>query len=336
MALSSISITAPSSAEEGERVSVSARVTNISAVSYPFRVRIYAVEDIYAVPAPEDLLGTFEATIGSGAYKTISGSFTMPAWDTTVLVMVYRFINNWDFDNYNTKVVSSIEAPVETTFHLSVYVPSGGSIDPGSGDYPAYSTVKLTAIPRSGYQFTGWGGDIGGLRPTFNLYMNSDKHVEAYFERIPVEPVEEFEGTISRMELEYDESRANIPAYNIPEGQRGLVHIRGRNDMSTSQKLGIYWFVADPDGEIVEEYEDWEWGTTSPGGTHEFIGRRFDLDREKYTMWVELLMNQDDPEIVDRYIGDLCTVVVVVLEYKGSIARKELEYDETRGNIPVY
>lgn len=213
MALSSISITAPSSAREGDRVSVSARVTNISADSYSFRVKLYAVRDIYAVPAPGDLLDTFEEIIGSGAYKTISGSFTMPAWDTIILVMVHRFLNYWDFDNYTTKVVSSIEAPVEPTYHLNVLVPSwaaGGYIDPGSGDYPAYSTVKLTAHPISGYQFTSWGGDASGTSPTFNLYMNSDKHVEAYFEKVPVE---EFAGSIARKELEYDETRGNIPVY---------------------------------------------------------------------------------------------------------------------------
>ncbi|GAI60904.1 unnamed protein product [marine sediment metagenome] len=106
MAYTDIAITAPSSAEEGELVSVSAQVTNISALDLPFRVRLYAVEDIYAVPAPGDLLDTFEETIGSGAYKTISGSFTMPAWDTTILVMVHRFVVYWDYDNVDSKLVS--------------------------------------------------------------------------------------------------------------------------------------------------------------------------------------------------------------------------------------
>ena len=106
MAYSDIAITAPSSAEEGEEVSVSALVTNISALDLPFRVKLYAVEDIYAVPAPGDLLDTFEETIGSGAFQTISGSFIMPAWDTTVIVMVYWFTDHWNFDGYATKVVS--------------------------------------------------------------------------------------------------------------------------------------------------------------------------------------------------------------------------------------
>ncbi|GAI03652.1 unnamed protein product, partial [marine sediment metagenome] len=47
----------------------------------------------------------------------------------------------------------------------------------------------------------------------------------------------------------------------------------------------------------------------------------------KYTFWIELRMGaQANPEMVDLDIGELCTVGAP--EYKGSIARKELEYDE--------
>ncbi|MBA7473494.1 hypothetical protein ES708_09720 [subsurface metagenome] len=106
MAYTDIAITAPDSAEEGEEVSVSAQVTNITALDLPFRVKLYAVEDIYAVPDPGDLLDTFEGTIGSGASKLVSGSFTMPAWDTTILVMVHRFVVYWDYDTHASKVVS--------------------------------------------------------------------------------------------------------------------------------------------------------------------------------------------------------------------------------------
>ena len=106
MAYTDIEITAPSNAEEGKAVSVSALVTNISALDLPFRVKLYAVRDIYEVPAPEELLGSFEEVIENGASKTISGSFIMPAWDTTILVMVHRFVVYWDYDNSDSKIVS--------------------------------------------------------------------------------------------------------------------------------------------------------------------------------------------------------------------------------------
>jgi len=308
--MASILITSPSSAEEGERVSVSVKVTSTLAYHASYKATIYAVPDLY----PDYVIGSIDQDILSGDSVTRSASFIMPDCNTSVFVWVERWsVDHWTYDGSASKVVS-LEVPAPATFHLSVSVPSGGYVTPGSGDYLAYSTVTLRAYPYSGYQFTRWGGDASGTSTTYNLYMNSDKSVTAYFEKVPVP--EEYAGTISRKQLEYDEARASIPAYDIPEGQRGLVHIWGCNDMSTSQRMGIYWFVADPDGMIAEEYGPaWEaWPYTGAGKEHEFIGGRFNLDREKYTMWVELLMNPDNPEVVDRYIGDLCTVVAAVPE----------------------
>jgi len=106
MAYSSISITAPSNAEQGVVVPISTEVTNISEYSLPFRIDLYAVKDIYAVPTPEEIIGSLEVTIGSGQSQVISGTFIMPAWDVSIVVKVHRFIDHWDFDTYSTKVVS--------------------------------------------------------------------------------------------------------------------------------------------------------------------------------------------------------------------------------------
>ena len=125
-----------------------------------------------------------------------------------------------------------------------------------------------------------------------------------------------YKGKISKKELEYDEARASIPASNIPQNKRGLVHIWGRNDMTTTQRMGIWWRVTDPAGSIVEEYSTWEaLPYTGPGSTHEFIGGRFTLSKAgTYRIDVALYMNPADPQIVDRYTGTLCTVSAVVPE----------------------
>ncbi|MBA7473493.1 hypothetical protein ES707_08833 [subsurface metagenome] len=308
--MASISITAPSSAEEGERVSVSVRVTSTLAYHASYKATIYAVPDLY----PDYVIGSIDQIIKSGESVTRSASFTMPDCNTTVFVWVERWSkDHWVYDGSKSKVVS-LEIPEPETFHLSVSVPSGGSISPGSGDYLAYSTVTLRAYPHSGYQFVRWGGDASGTSTTYNLYMNSNKSVVAYFEKVPV-PVE---GTIIRKELEFSGSGDGIvPVANVPLGVRAKLHVWGRNDMSISQGMGIYWFVADPDGMIAEEYTDWG-GTIGAYPTdHEFISSgQFDLNKVgKYTTWIELLMgSQDNPEIVDRYIGDLCTVAAAVPE----------------------
>ncbi|MBA7686032.1 hypothetical protein ES703_94466 [subsurface metagenome] len=207
--MASIVITAPSSAEEGERASVSVRVTSTLPYHASYEATIYAVPDRY----PDYVIGSIDQVILSGESVTRNVSFTMPDCNVTVFVRVERWsVDRWVYDSSDSEVVS-LEIPVPETFHLDVHIPSwaaGGYVDPGSGAYPAYSTVRLTAHPLSGYQFTGWGGRCSGTRTTYDLYMNSDKNVEAYFEKVPVE---EFAGTISRKELEYDETRGNIPVY---------------------------------------------------------------------------------------------------------------------------
>ncbi len=106
MAYSSIVITAPSSTEEGSVVPMSTGVTNITADSHLFKVELFAVRDIYEVPTPEERIGSLNAHIGAGQSQVVSGTFIMPAWDVIVLVMVYKYINYWDFDILATKVVS--------------------------------------------------------------------------------------------------------------------------------------------------------------------------------------------------------------------------------------
>ncbi|GAI89974.1 unnamed protein product, partial [marine sediment metagenome] len=127
---------------------------------------------------------------------------------------------------------------------------------------------------------------------------------------------EVFKGTISKKQLEHDGTYATIPVSNVPQDRRGLVHIWGRNDMSSAQRMGIIWVVKDPGGAVVEEHSEWEkWPYTGAGSAHEFIGGRFDLDKPgTYTINVALSMNPDNPETVDTYYGTLCTVEAAVPE----------------------
>ncbi|GAG96522.1 unnamed protein product [marine sediment metagenome] len=118
MSYTSISITAPDNAEQGELVSMSTLVTNISAHSLLFEIKLYAVRDIYAVPTPEETIGSLEVNIGSGQSQSVSGTFIMPAWDTTIVTMVYRFIDVWDFDTYATKVVTLSHYVLLTSLQL--------------------------------------------------------------------------------------------------------------------------------------------------------------------------------------------------------------------------
>lgn len=112
MSYSSISIVVPDTAEQGKIITAAAHVTNITANYYPFKVKIYAVQDIYAVPKPGELIASFEQAIEGGETKHYGAVFTMPAWDTTIVVMVHVFTDSyWYYDTHATKVVSLGAAP---------------------------------------------------------------------------------------------------------------------------------------------------------------------------------------------------------------------------------
>lgn len=128
-------------------------------------------------------------------------------------------------------------------------------------------------------------------------------------------------GTITKKELEYNESRAAIPASGIPKGKRGLVHIWGRNNTSEAQQMGIAWVLVDSAGVVRESYSKWEdWPYSGAGVTHEFIGGRFDLDKAgTWLIHVELSMNPSSPQVVDSYEGTLCAVILTesnITEFK--------------------
>ncbi len=127
-----------------------------------------------------------------------------------------------------------------------------------------------------------------------------------------VAPPVEYKGTITEMKLEYDETQAPIPVSSIPQGASALLRVTGRNDTPDAQRMGISWMVYDPLGGVVNQYAAWEdWPYTGGYKEHEFhkFGGEFTLSEEgKYTTVIWLLMNPDDPVVVDSYDGDLCTV----------------------------
>ncbi len=119
---------------------------------------------------------------------------------------------------------------------------------------------------------------------------------------------------------------------SVPLGQSGLVHVWGKNDMTTSQVLIISWVVKDPTGLTVESYSD-DAGTIGSLQDHEFIGGRFDINKTgNWTIAIGLFMNRAAPVLVASYDGVLGSITE---EYKGSIWKKELEYDSVRDTIPV-
>ncbi|HSH20414.1 MAG TPA: malectin domain-containing carbohydrate-binding protein, partial [Draconibacterium sp.] len=69
------------------------------------------------------------------------------------------------------------------TFNLVINNPGNGNVNtnPSEESYPAGSNVLLTAIPDTGFMFTGWSGDLTGSENPVTLHMNEEKNVSASF-----------------------------------------------------------------------------------------------------------------------------------------------------------
>jgi len=75
---------------------------------------------------------------------------------------------------------------------LTVAAGTGGTTNPSPGTYTHDSgtQVSITAIPNSGYQFSGWNGAASGTTNPITLTMDNDKSVTASFTAIPKPPEE--------------------------------------------------------------------------------------------------------------------------------------------------
>jgi len=77
------------------------------------------------------------------------------------------------------------DAPV--TLFIQQTPAQGGTITPGAGvhHFAPNSQVTLTAVPRSGYQFVYWLGDVGDpTASSTSILLNRPKVVVAVFERV--------------------------------------------------------------------------------------------------------------------------------------------------------
>lgn len=180
-----------------------------------------------------------------------------------------------------------------------VFSPDFASVGAGA----TYSFTKSFTMPNKSIKLEAW-----------SWYWDGAKWYQDDYEYVNIALAEVYKGTISKKELEYDSARASIPASNIPQNKSGLVHIWGRNDMTTTQRMGISWVVTDPAGAVVERYSVWEdWPYTGPGSTHEFIGGRFDLKKTgTWTIAIALFMAPASPVQVASYNGTLCSVTAAV------------------------
>ena len=70
-------------------------------------------------------------------------------------------------------------------FILTISASSGGTTNPASDTYNCYEGMEVTisALPDSGYAFSGWSGDVSGTENPLTVVMDKDKSITANFIR---------------------------------------------------------------------------------------------------------------------------------------------------------
>lgn len=90
--------------------------------------------------------------------------------------------NPIEFDITQDMTVSAIFEPGPPPA-LTVTVDGNGDvlISPAKANYQYGELVKLTPVPKPGYLFAGWGGDLSGADYPGTIIMNGNRSVIAYF-----------------------------------------------------------------------------------------------------------------------------------------------------------
>ncbi|HRW09127.1 MAG TPA: hypothetical protein P5121_28675 [Caldilineaceae bacterium] len=95
------------------------------------------------------------------------------------------------------QLTATFVAQAPEQFSLITNSGEGGDIvlSPTLASYPAGTLVTMTAVPTTGWRFTGWGGDITGMDNPLQLTMNHAYAVQATFAPILVNFTTSVEGS---------------------------------------------------------------------------------------------------------------------------------------------
>jgi hypothetical protein len=117
----------------------------------------------------------------------------------TQTVGTTRYVfSNWSHGGSQTQTITTpsgntaYTANFATQYQLSTSVSGSGQIqrNPASGDgfYNAGAAVQLTAVASSGWQFSGWSGDLAGAGNPQSIAMNGPRSVTATFTGVTPPP----------------------------------------------------------------------------------------------------------------------------------------------------
>lgn len=133
-----------------------------------------------------------------GHYAIVDGYRTSPSNQVHVNMgwagyadTYYSLANIYDFIP-TSALVDIRPARIRLTLRSSVggtTNPAPGTYDYGDGREEIEKIIRVTALPKTNYQFLNWSGDASGNKNPVTLTVNGEKSVQANFQRIIYPPV---------------------------------------------------------------------------------------------------------------------------------------------------
>ena len=157
----------------------------------------------------------------------------------------------------------------DTIYTIAVTTVGNGTVtlDPDSASYDLSEPVELTALPDSGWVFTGWSGDLTGSLNPDTLTVTGDMAVTAHFAVFSTLTCEDYESgfTISQTVGSHADwfDNGGGPVVTAGAGVNSSVGLAAANNIFTWSSEGFDW--NDPDFESVVLEMDFESNTTGTG-----------------------------------------------------------------------
>jgi len=85
--------------------------------------------------------------------------------------------------NSNKNIIASYKQQ-QFSLQTNVNIPNSGTIQPGTGNFEAGTTLQVTEVPAEGYRFDHWGGGANSTTNTLSLMMDNNKTLTAYFVKV--------------------------------------------------------------------------------------------------------------------------------------------------------
>jgi uncharacterized repeat protein (TIGR02543 family) len=168
--------------------------------------------------------GTYDIYVNGVQVKT-----NVPKYNGYTNSTVYYISFSADSEGRGLFYVDNVHSPALDRYRLTVNTVGNGSVTktPGESTYAPSTLVTLTAVPASGWTFSGWSGDLSSSDNPATIIMDSNKIITATFT-----------SEVPPLGIEADFDSASIGTYTILGNQIDFEMV---TETLTTGEIYTYW-----------------------------------------------------------------------------------------------